>query len=381
MPHFVHEHGCFVAGDLWCFVAGGSMRVTFFGSSLTSAYWNGAATYYRGICQGLHRLGHRVVFVEQDIYDRQQHRDLVEDPDYAEIVVCRDLVDLDRELSRARGSDLVVKCSGVGRHDDYLDRAVLEARTNRNRVVYWDVDAPFTLDKAFREPDWYFRSLVPAYDAVLTYGGGPRVAEGYGELGARAVELVYNAVSPETHHPEPPDPDYRCDLLFVGNRLPDREARVHHFFLRAAELCPSNDFLLGGEGWGDLPLPPNVRYLGHVPTALHNRLNCSARLVLNINREAMAEYGFSPPTRVFEAAGAGACLVTDRWEGIDAFLTPDQEVLLASGPEDVVAYVESMSFDQSAAMGERARQRILAQHTYHHRAEQLQSYFRGLYAS
>jgi len=242
------------------------VRITFFGSSITSAYWNGAATYYRGVCRALHRLGHQPIFVEQDIYDRQQHRDLIDDPDYAEVVICRNLADLDREVSRASASDLVVKCSGLGRHDDYLDRAVLDARTSTNRVVYWDVDAPFTLDQAFSDASWYFRALVPRYDAVLTYGGGPRVAQGYAALGARRVELVYNALDPEVHHRVQPEPEYRCDLLFVGNRLPDRESRVREFFLGVAENCPEYRFLLGGEGWGDLPLPANVRYLGHVAT-------------------------------------------------------------------------------------------------------------------
>jgi spore maturation protein CgeB len=355
------------------------MKITFFGSSITSAYWNGAATYYRGICRALYRLGHRPTFVEQDIYDRQQHRDLERDPDYAEVVVCHDRDELDRELRRARESELVVKCSGVGRYDEYLDAAVLAARREGNRVVYWDVDAPFTLDQASGDTGWYFRSLVPRFDAILTYGGGPRVAEGYEALGARSVELVYNALDPETHHPVPPDPAYRSDLLFVGHRLPDREARVREFFLRAAELCPDHRFLLGGEGWGNLPMPANVRYVGHVPTSLHNVLNCSARLVLNINRQAMASYGFSPPTRVFEAAGAGACLLTDRWDGIESFLKPDAELLIASTAEEVAFLVRTVTAEQAQAIGERARGRLLAGHTYRHRGEQLQSFLRRLF--
>jgi spore maturation protein CgeB len=350
------------------------MRITLFGSSITSAYWNGAATYYRGICSVLHQLGHRVVFVEQDIYSRQQHRDMVGDPEYAEVVVCGDIADLDRELERARSSDLVVKCSGVGRYDDYLDQGVLAARTGRNVIAYWDVDAPFTLDRAGREPGWYFRSLIPRYDAILTYGGGPRVEQGYRFHGATEVELVYNAVDPQTHHPVEPDPNFSCDLLLIANRLPDREARVRRYFLDVAARCPAHSFTLGGEGWGDAGLPPNVRYLGHVATNMHNLLNCSARLVLNVNRQAMAEYGYSPPTRVFEAAGAGACLVTDKWDGIDSFLEPDSEVLVAAAPEAVVDFVTRVSPEAAKDIGVRARERILTHHTYRHRGEQLERF-------
>ncbi len=354
-------------------------RITFFGSSITSAYWNGAATYYRGICRALHRLGHQVVFVEQDIYDRQSHRDLLEDPDYAEVVVCRDRDDLDEELERARGSDLVIKCSGVGRYDDYLDAAVLAVRRDGNRVAYWDVDAPFTLDQAFRDPEWYFRRLVPRYDAILAYGGGPRVTEGYEALGARQVELVYNALDPDSHHPVASDPAYRCDLLFVGHRLPDREDRVREFFFRAAEACPDHRFLLGGQGWGDVALPGNVRYLGHVSTALHNVLNSSARLVLNVTRQAMADYGFSPPTRVFEAAGAGACLVTDRWNGIESFLSPGSEALVASGYADVASFVYGVSQENATEIGNRGRDRIRSRHCYSQRGEQMDGFLSRLF--
>ena len=99
--------------------------------------------------------------------------------------------------------------------------------------------------------------------------------------------------------------------------------------MRAAEQAPEFSFVLGGEGWGGKPLPPNVRWIGHVGTGDHNRINCSARMVLNINRESMASVGFSPPTRVFEAAGAGACLITDDWAGIEEFFEPGCEILVA----------------------------------------------------
>jgi spore maturation protein CgeB len=182
------------------------------------------------------------------------------------------------------------------------------------------------------------------------------------------VVPVYNAVDGADYHPVPPHPALACDVLFMGNRLPDREARFRHYFLGAAELLPEASFVLGGAGWEGLPLPPNVRPIGHCPTALHPALNCSARLVLNLNREAMAATGFSPPTRVFEAAACGACLVSDAWEGIDRFFVPGEEVLLAGGPEDLARYVRQVSPDEARAIGERARQRALRDHSYATRA-------------
>ena len=57
------------------------MKIAFFGSSLVSAYWNGAATYYRGIIKAMHAKGHHITFYEPDAYDRQKNRDIFHDPE------------------------------------------------------------------------------------------------------------------------------------------------------------------------------------------------------------------------------------------------------------------------------------------------------------
>jgi spore maturation protein CgeB len=158
----------------------------------------------------------------------------------------------------------------------------------------------------------------------------------------------------------------------LANRLPDRETRIEKFFLEAAEKLPEFRFILGGSGWGDKPMPANVNYVGHVYTRDHNAFNCSARAVLNVNRDSMASYGFSPPTRIFEAAGAAVCLITDAWEGIETFLTPDREVLVAHETEDVVRHLLAVDDKRAREIGDAALQRVLSQHTYGHRAVQLE---------
>jgi spore maturation protein CgeB len=304
------------------------MRIFVFGSSITSSYWNGAATYYRGIYKGLAGLGHEITFAEPDIYNRQQNRDLSE-VEYAKVIIYQTPRDIDELIGLASTADLVIKHSGVGADDDLLERRVLDCRSSHAHVAYWDVDAPATLQRVEGDPFDPFRRCIPQYDFVFTYGGGPEVVQRYRKLGARNCHPIYNALDPETHHPELPDPAMSCDLVFVGNRLPDRERRVEQFFLRAAELAPEMSFILGGEGWGGKALPANVRWIGHVGTGSHNRINASARMALNINRDSMADVGFSPPTRVFEAAGAGACLITDKWLGIEKFFEPGREILVA----------------------------------------------------
>ncbi|HEV2757560.1 MAG TPA: glycosyltransferase [Actinomycetota bacterium] len=350
------------------------MKIAFFGSSLVSAYWNGACTYYRGIVRALAERGHEVTFYEPDILDRQAHRD-IPDPEWATVVVyaAESEDDVAATVERAAGADLIVKASGVGAFDDVLERATLDVAGNVSLCAFWDVDAPATLARMEGDADDALRKLVPSYDLVLTYGGGDPVVRRYEALGARACVPIYNALDPSTHFPAAPDPRFRADLSFLGNRLPDREARVEEFFFRAVEMTPGRSFLLGGAGWDDRVGAPNLTYRGHVSPQDHNTFNCSATAVLNVSRESMAANGFSPATRVFEAAGAGACLITDFWEGIETFLEPGAEVLVARDGAEVAAALESLTPERARSIGDAARDRILAEHTYAHRAAELEA--------
>ena len=348
------------------------MKICFFGSSLVSCYWNGAATYYRGLLKAIAALGHEIAFYEPDAFSRQQHRD-IPDPGWAEVVVYPATSDgwkaaLDRA---ARTADLLVKASGVGVFDAELEAAVIDAAPARAIVAFWDVDAPATLDAVNRNPMHPFRKLVPRYDLVLTYGGGPPVVSAYRALGAQVCVPIYNAVDPQCHHPAAPVPSFACDLSFLGNRLPDREARVDEFFITPALELSNRRFLLGGAGWEGKDLPPNIIYAGHVGTESHNAFFCSGLATLNINRDSMARYGFSPPTRVFEAAGAGACVITDQWPGIELFFEPGMELVTAGSGAEVAAILAGLTPQQAKRIGNAARERVTAAHTYAHRARQV----------
>jgi spore maturation protein CgeB len=351
------------------------MQIAMFGSSLVSAYWNGAATYYRGVISALHRLGHQVTFYESNAFDRQRFRD-IPDPAYARVVTydATSTAAVEAALAEAaQWAHVLIKCSGVGVFDELLEQAVPDLQDEGKVVIFWDVDAPATLDRMRRDEDDPFRQQVPRYDLVLTYGGGVPVVRGYEEeFGARRCVPVYNALDPETHHPVAPQRKFQAALGFLGNRLPDREQRVDEFFVTPARLRPDDRFLLGGSGWGDKALPPNVNYVSHVFTGDHNAFNCSTRAVLNVSRESMARNGYSPATRVFEAAGAAACLITDDWAGIEIFLEPGREVLVARSGQEVAAIMDSLSPQRAKAIGLAAQQRVLSEHTYTHRGRELE---------
>ncbi len=354
------------------------MNLAFYGSSLLSSYWNGAATYYRGIVAALARHGHRITFFEPDAFDRQQHRD-IDPPPWADVVVYPATeAGLRDAVARAAEADVVIKASGVGVFDrELLEVTMAAARPDAIRI-FWDVDAPATLAEMRADPGHPLRAALPGLDLVFTYGGGPPVVAAYEGFGARRCVPVYNALDPDTHHPVPPDGRFAADLSFLGNRLPDREARVERFFLDAAARLPDHAFLLGGNGWHDKPMPANVRHLGHVYTRDHNAFNTSALAVLNIARDSMADVGYSPATRVFEAAGAGACLITDAWEGLDQFLAEGEEVLVARDGADVAAHLAALTPARAKTIGEAARARVLAHHTYEQRGAAVDAILRRM---
>ena len=351
------------------------MKIAFYGSSLVSSYWNGAATYYRGILRALAGHGYDITFYEPDAFDRQQHRD-IDPPPYAKSVVYPATPEALRGvLAEAAHADIVVKASGVGVFDSELIEGITRHARPGALKIFWDVDAAATLDEMRVTPDHPVLRALPDLDMVLTYGGGPPVVDAYRAFGAAECIPVYNALDPETHHPVAPDPRFACDLAFLGNRLPDREARVEEFFLRAAAALPERQFLIGGNGWESKQMPANVRHRGHVYTAEHNAFNCTPKAVLNVARDSMASIGFSPATRVFEAAGAAACLITDAWEGIELFLTPDQEVLVARDGQDVADHLAALTPERAKAIGDAALKRVLAEHTYALRGEQVNRLF------
>jgi spore maturation protein CgeB len=352
------------------------MRLAFYGSSVLSSYWNGAATYYRGLLRDLAARGYDISFYEPDAFDRQQHRD-IDPPEWARVVVYPATEEgARRVIAEAAAADVVVKASGVGVFDDELLEGVIAASHPQAIRIFWDVDAPATLQVLSASTDTALHCALPSLDLVLTYGGGPPVVAAYERFGAARCIPVYNALDSSTHHPVEPDPRFLCDLAFLGNRLPDREERVTQFFLMPAARLRHRSFIIGGNGWEDRAMPPNVRALGHVYTRDHNAFNATPLAVLNIARDSMATNGFSPATRVFEAAGAGACLITDAWEGIELFLEPEREVLVARDGLDVAGQLEALTPERACRIGMAALRRVRAEHTYERRGAQVDAILR-----
>lgn len=348
-------------------------RIAFYGSSLLSSYWNGPATYYRGLLRNLAALGYDITFYEPDAGERQQHRDM-EPPEWCHCVIYPATTDgVRRAIAEAANAEVVIKASGVGLFDNELLSGILSAARTDAVRLFWDVDAPGTLQD-IRSNDLHpLRQALPHFDGVMTNGGGPPVVAGYKALKAKRCLPIYNGLDPDTHHPVTVEQRFAGDLGFLGNRLPDREARAEEFFLKPAKRVAGRRFMLGGSGWGDKWVPPNVTKLGHVYAHEHNAFNRSCLAVLNVTRDSMAATGFSPATRMFEAAGAGACVITDHWDGIGYFLKPGEQVLIARDGQDVADHLDSLTPQRAKDIGLRALEHVLMHHTYANRAAEVDS--------
>lgn len=354
------------------------MQIACFGASLVSGYEFGASTYCRGLLRALAQRGHRIRYYEPEHPERLAHRDVL-DPDWAEVVrFAPDGIGVEAALEHAADADLLLKSSGMGVFDDLLDAAAPQCVVPPAVAVYWDLAPAVTLTRLHDEPGYPLRAHLQRYDLVLTRYGGDTTLEAFQRLGARACFPVYSGLDPQVHQRAPAAPDTVGDVLFMAHREHAREPRVERDFIGAAAALPARRFLLAGCGWDHLSLPPNAAYLGYLYTSEHNAYNGGVTAVLDLVRPENAALGFAPSARLFEAAAAGACVVTDAWEGMDAFLEPGREVLVAHRPEERIQILAGLNRERASAIGRRARERSRREHTYDRRAAELEALLQGL---
>lgn len=348
------------------------LKIAFFGSSLLSTYDNHIATYYRGIVRQLHEGGHQVTFFEPDVPGRQQCRDLPA-PQWARVVVyAADEDGVYQALAEAQPADVIIKASHVGAGDEVLESAVLTLQDSGALVVFWDVDAPATLARLTRNPADPLVDYIPRYNLIVVRGNRS-IVERYKALGARRCLAICGAVDSEVHYPVAPEARFQGALGFLGDCLPGYEAQVEEFFLKPAMALAPQRFLLGGRGWGDKRLPDSVTYVGHVDADSRNAFYCSPLAVLNLNPSGEDRYGFLPAPQLFEAAGAGACLITGDCKGVEDFLEPGREVLVAGSGDEVIDYLNKLTVVRAYEIGQAARRRVLAEHTYAHHLARLEA--------
>ena len=340
------------------------MNIVIFGLTVSSSWGNGHATLWRGLLRALSDRGHRVTFFERDVQYYRDARDLTELPGNGRLRIFTSFAEVRAEAARALDTaDLALTTSFC---PDGAEAAELLLSSRAAIKAFYDLDTPVTLDSlraASALPPYLPPSGLSAFDLVLSYTGGRALDELQTHLGARRVAPLYGWVDPAAHHPVAPLEEYRCDLSYLGTYAADRQAALSELFLGPARQLPAQRFLIGGAQYPqDFPWAPNVFFSRHTPPSEHPAFFSSSRATLNITRRAMAEYGFCPSGRLFEAAACGAPVISDTWTGLHTFFRPGEELLLAHTAADVLDAL-SLSDAELRRIAEAARTRTLDHHT------------------
>ncbi|HEX2923170.1 MAG TPA: glycosyltransferase, partial [Chloroflexota bacterium] len=241
-------------------------------------------------------------------------------------------------------------------------------------------DTPVTLAAfaAHSGAEYIRADQISTFDALLSFTGGPALKELEQRWGARRALAFYCALDPEVHSRTEPDPRFQCRLGYMGTYSRDRHAAWERLFLQPALSLPGQQFVMAGPQYPAMQLPANVRHDQHLPPSDHSAFYSSGELTLNITRAPMVKWGYSPSVRLFEAAGCGTCVVSDRWAGLDELFAVGEEILVVDGEEEMIGLLNSLSQDEARVMGEKARKRVLSEHSCAVRARQFLEISQGL---
>jgi spore maturation protein CgeB len=359
-------------------MANESLSFVILGLSVTSSWGNGHATTYRGLIRELLRRGHQVLFLERDVPWYRSVRDLPSQP-FGRCELYGSVEELESRFgSDIERADVVIQGSfvpeGIRVGEWLLGRA-------RGLTAFYDIDTPVTIARmAESDCDYLSSSLVPRYDLYLSFSGGPVLSLLEKDLGARRAVALYCSVDLESHRPLSMEP--RWDLGYMGTYSADRQEGLEELLVEPARLRPELRFSVAGAQYPEaLSWPANVERIEHLPPPEHAAFYGRQRFTLNLTRREMRRLGHSPSVRLFEAAACGTPIISDDWAGLGELFRIGQEILLAHRSEEVVSYLSDLGERERQVLGERARARVLADHTAGKRAEELLEYLSAANAS
>jgi spore maturation protein CgeB len=347
------------------------VKIVIFGLSITSSWGNGHATTFRALARALHMRGHRVVFFEKDVEWYASNRDMPEPP-FCEVKLYDTWADSLGKIRRElRDTDVALVGSyfpdGLAAIDEVFDSKVPVK-------AFYDIDTPITVAGLRKGGADYLRpEQVAGFDVYFSFTGGPLLRELKSRFAAQMAVPLYCSFDPERYRFAPVRTEFQSEFSYMGTYAPDRQAKIQELFCVPAVALPEKKFVLAGPQYPeDIQWPTNVERIVHVDPQSHASFYSSSRMTLNVTRREMVLAGYSPSVRLFEAAACGTTIVSDYWEGLDSFLAPGKEILLANSAEDVIRFIKDMSDEEVAEIGRSARERVIAEHTAEKRASQFE---------
>jgi spore maturation protein CgeB len=349
------------------------LKIVICGLAITSSWGNGHATTYRALARALNARGHKIVFFERDLEWYASNRDMPDPPFCRAHIYERwqDVVPLFR--SELAGADVAIVGSffpdGVRASDEVLDSRV-------GIKAFYDIDTPITVSNLRAgDTEYLRRDQVAGFDLYFSFTGGPMLRELETAFGARHAVPLYCSFDPDRYRLRKPQPEYQCDLSYMGTYSPDRQGKLAELFCKPARRLLEKQFIVAGPQYPPtVEWPANVKRILHLEPKFHPPFYCSSRFTLNLTRKEMVQAGHSPSVRLFEAAGCGATIISDWWAGLETFFVPLDEILLVRSAEDVISYLTEVGEEEAREIGRRAQQRVLAEHSAQRRALQFEEF-------
>jgi spore maturation protein CgeB len=342
------------------------VKIVICGLSITSSWGNGHATTFRALTRALRARGHEIIFFEKDVEWYASNRDMPEPP-FCRVHLYEHWQDISNFLRRElAGADVAMVGSFC---PDGIQAIDLMLESSAGVKTFYDIDTPITLSKLRQgDTDYLRRDQIPGFDVYFSFTGGSMLHDLHSRFGARNAVPLYCSFDPDRYRWREPDPRYQCDLSYMGTYAPDRQKKLEELFCKPANAMPDKEFLLAGPQYpSQITWPNNVRRIVHLEPEFHPYFYSSSLFTLNLTRDEMVKAGYSPSVRIFEAAGCGATIISDRWPGLETFFKLDEEILLASSSADVISFLK-MDEQEAKKIGRRAQERVLAEHTASRRA-------------
>ncbi|MDP4174989.1 MAG: glycosyltransferase [Bacteroidota bacterium] len=356
------------------------MKIVIFGLTISSSWGNGHATIWRGLCRALVKRGHKITFFEKDVPYYASNRDLTELPG-VDLVLYDDWEDI---LSKASTELIDAEVAMVTSYcPDSIKASDLVLASHVQFRIFYDLDTPVTLKDLSlgKNVPYIMKEGLGEFDLVLSYTGGIALDLLRSNLGARYTAALYGSADPSTHKPVDKVEEYMCDFSYLGTYALDRQALLERLFIEPARLFPEKRFIIGGSMYPqDFPWTNNIWYLAHIAPPRHPAFYCSSDFTLNITRGAMAEMGYCPSGRLFEAAACGVPIISDSWTGLDYFFEPGKEIIIVENSSDVIDAL-NMSKEKRKKISESARERVLKDHIGEKRAIEFETILDEYYSN
>jgi spore maturation protein CgeB len=347
------------------------MDIVFLGTTLTSNWQNVHASTYRKLIRELNSIEHQVLFLERDVPAFAANRDLP-NPEFCTVGSYKTTDELKKNYAeQIKNADLVI----VGSHiSDGIEVSNWVVKTAKGAKAFYDLDTPQTLAQVSNGVCTYIdQDLIPKYDLYLSVAGGAVLVDLEKNFGSPMARPLYHTINPWHYHPELSEVNW--DLGYSGNYNTGVSQHLNALMLKTAKEWAMGRFVVAGSGYPEpANWPDNVQHIEQLPRLELCHFYNNQRFTLNIATGGTLKNGYYPSIGLFEAAGCCTPVITNYWPGLESFFKIGEEILVSRSQKDTLKFLREICKSERKLIGERARKKVIANHTSAQRVKELMYY-------